>query len=148
MRKPNKIVHPRIPLATFGDLLRSWARDDLAMGGHWTLLAPAGMHSLTWHGPWSHLSGAGAIRLLGPFPKSIAPTPIRRLTGSGDQLNYEYNTLVDTMRTVSRLQQEWIETYSHPAIGNQKRSARCQIAPSAYVTALILPPLPTACRSS
>lgn len=119
MRKPNKLVHPRIPLATFVDLLRSWARDEPATVGHWTLLAPAGMPSLTWHGPWSDLSGAVAIRLLGPFPKSIAPTPIRRLTGSGDQLNYEYNTLVDAMRTVSRSQQEWIETYSHPAIGNQ-----------------------------
>ena len=119
MRKPNRIVHPRIPLGTFLELLRSWARDEAATVGHWTLLAPAGVHNLTWHGPWTDLSGAVAIRLLGPFPTSIAPTPIRRLTGSGDQLNYEYNTLVDAMRTVSRSQQEWIETYSHPAIGNQ-----------------------------
>lgn len=119
MRKPNKIVHPRIPLATFVDLLRSWARDEPATVGHWTLLAPAGVQSLTWHGPWSDLTPVVAIGLLGPLPESSTPMLIRRLLGSGDPLNYEYNTLVDAMGTVSRSRQEWIETYSHPAIGDQ-----------------------------
>ncbi len=119
MRKPNKVVHARIPLDTFLELLRCWARDQAATVGHWTLLAPAGVQNLTWHGPLSQPSGGAAIQLLGPFPTSIAPTSIRRLAGSGVQLSYEYNSLVDAMKTVSRSQQEWIETYSHPAIGNQ-----------------------------
>ncbi len=119
MHKPNRVVHPRIPLDTFLELLRSWARDEPATVGHWTLLAPAGVQSLTWQGPWSDLTHGVAIGLLGPLPESSTPMLVRRLLGSGDPLNYEYNTLVDAMETVSRSRQKWIETYSHPAVGDR-----------------------------